>query len=165
MPVQVGFQEGGGDLADTACSWPELTPSCSPPSRAKESFPSLRCLLARSHLLGEGPHLCLFPLWRRGEPRNQGILCSPRAVSQPRMHPGTGQKVLLFHLPVALGTHPSPAWQVVVYRYVLGFSFSSGPAPLTKEQLTTAFRLRDRGLPPPPTPLGPVLLFIPNRVL
>lgn len=100
MPVQVGFQEGGGDLADTACSWPQLTPGFSLPSRAKESFPSLSCLLARSHLLGEGPHLCLFPLWRRGEPRNQGILCSPRAVSQPRI-PELARKCC-FHLPVAL---------------------------------------------------------------
>lgn len=60
--------------------------------------------------------------------------------------------------------HPSPAWQVVVYRCVGIFFFLWTCTP-TKEQLPTAFRLRDRGTPAPPThPSWPVLLFIPNWV-
>lgn len=89
MPVQVGFQERGGDLAEAACSWPQLTPGLLRPRNLRSRcYPHASC-----QLLGGGPHLCLFPLWRRGELRNRGILCSPELLANPR--PRIGQKVLL----------------------------------------------------------------------
>ncbi|XP_047580886.1 uncharacterized protein LOC125097381 [Lutra lutra] len=80
---------GGGRGRAAAQRWaPALTASGDRKPFAAAGYPRASC-----HLFGEGPHLCLFSLWRRGELEKNSIFCSQSSSLIPHLR--IDQKVLL----------------------------------------------------------------------
>lgn len=119
MTVPVGFQEGGGDLAGDR---PVADPRASPclPGRPRKLFPRTTTRRPAAAFLEKDHIYSYSSLWRRGELRKRGILCSPKLLAKLPI-PALARKCC-FHLLMALGTSNPVPRQVVVHRCVGIFS-------------------------------------------